>query len=231
MSTARQLYGLQEIDLQIAANEREQARLEGLLGESEEVRRLREEIAAREEERAGLERQQRSAEMDADTLSAKLAEVEEALFSGRVRNPKELTNLQREADDLKARRDAVEEQALLCMERAEEINATLATMTGELKRLESAWQQRQAELAAELASLRQEHTALLRRREAAASQIEAGLLAIYQELRARRGTAVARVEQGTCRGCQISLPTTDLQRVRGGGVVRCGSCGRILYLP
>ena len=41
----------------------------------------------------------------------------------------------------------------------------------------------------------------------------------------------ARVEQGICRGCRISLPTTDLQQARSGKLVQCSSCGRILFLP
>jgi len=35
---------------------------------------------------------------------------------------------------------------------------------------------------------------------------------------------------GICQGCRITLPNTDLQRARGGGVVRCSSCGRIIFL-
>ncbi|MDI6814491.1 MAG: hypothetical protein QMC90_00160 [Dehalococcoidales bacterium] len=41
----------------------------------------------------------------------------------------------------------------------------------------------------------------------------------------QRGTAVAKVEQGLCRGCRISLSTAKLQQARSGSLVQCSSCG------
>ncbi|UCB42192.1 MAG: hypothetical protein JSV77_06885, partial [Dehalococcoidales bacterium] len=81
-----------------------------------------------------------------------------------------------------------------------------------------------------LIELEAAHAKLSNDRQQLAAGIVPGTVAVYEQLRLRRGTAVARVEQGACRGCQITLPTTELQQVRGGGLVRCGSCGRILFL-
>ena len=73
-------------------------------------------------------------------------------------------------------------------------------------------------------------TNLKEKRQRQVKDIDPQTLETYRELRKQRGTAVAKVQQGTCLGCRITLPVSDLQRVRGGSVVRCGSCGRILYL-
>ncbi|MFC2072406.1 C4-type zinc ribbon domain-containing protein, partial [Chloroflexota bacterium] len=51
-----------------------------------------------------------------------------------------------------------------------------------------------------------------------------------QALKKQKGTAIANVEQGICRGCRILLPITELQRARSSSLVRCSSCGRILFL-
>ena len=56
------------------------------------------------------------------------------------------------------------------------------------------------------------------------------LIDLYTELKKQKGIAVAKVEQGICRGCRISLPTAELQQARSGSLVRCSSCGRILFL-
>lgn len=40
---------------------------------------------------------------------------------------------------------------------------------------------------------------------------------------------MARVDQGTCYGCQIQLPTINLQQARSGNLVQCSNCGRILF--
>ena len=42
--------------------------------------------------------------------------------------------------------------------------------------------------------------------------------------------AVARVEQGICQACRISLSASGLQHARSGQPVQCGTCGRILYI-
>ena len=69
------------------------------------------------------------------------------------------------------------------------------------------------------------------KRQRLAGEIDSEAFEFYQSLRKGKGIAVARVEQGICRGCRISLPTTDLQQARSGNLVPCSSCGRILFLP
>jgi predicted nucleic acid-binding Zn-ribbon protein len=230
MSIAQQLYQLQEIDLELASNQQYQARVSSQLGESQEEARVRAKLEAARQRLEELERQQHDVEWEVEDLTVKLAAVEEKLFGGRIRNPKELTNLQREADDLKARRSQMEDRALEMMDQAEATTKSIAELTDELSRLEAEWNDYQEKLSAELVELKATHAKLDSERQRLVAGIAPGVIEIYEQLRLRRGTAVARVEQGTCRGCQITLPTTELQQVRGGGLVRCGSCGRILFL-
>lgn len=230
MSVARQLHELQDFDLALRSNEQTQARIESQLGDSQEVARVRARLADEQERLEEFTRQQHSLEWEVDDLSTKVTATEEKLFGGRIRNPKELANFQREADDLKARRSQLEDRLLDLMGQVEATGNSVRTSTGELSRLEAEWRTQQQQLSAELEQLRKAYTDLTRKRESLAAQIETGAIELYQRLRAQKGTAVARVEQGTCRGCQITLPTTELQQVKSGGMVRCGSCGRILYL-
>ncbi|MFC2014279.1 C4-type zinc ribbon domain-containing protein, partial [Chloroflexota bacterium] len=72
---------------------------------------------------------------------------------------------------------------------------------------------------------------LKQKREVAATSIDPESMEFYGELRKQKGIAVAKVEQGTCRGCRISLSTAELQKARSGSILRCGSCRRILFLP
>ena len=62
------------------------------------------------------------------------------------------------------------------------------------------------------------------------SEVGSQALEVYEWTKTRKGQAVARVEQGTCQGCRISLPMNELQQARTGKLVQCSSCGRILYL-
>ena len=41
---------------------------------------------------------------------------------------------------------------------------------------------------------------------------------------------VVKVEQGRCKGCNLTVPAGLWQRARAGEMVECGSCGRLIYV-
>ena len=112
MSVARQLYQLQEIDLQIETDAQTLGRFAGQLGESQAVIRTRNELTLEQQHLEELEKQQHSTEWEIDDLTTKVVAEEEKLYSGRITNPKELTSLQHDVDGLKARRSKLEDKAL-----------------------------------------------------------------------------------------------------------------------
>jgi predicted nucleic acid-binding Zn-ribbon protein len=230
MSVAKQLHQLQEIDLQITANERGQADVRGRIGPSRRLADLKAELATEQQHLGELQHDQRAAEWEAEDLTQKVKADEQKLFSGAIRNPKELGSLQKDAEDVKARRARVEDRTLEIMARAEAADERVKSLTAEIQSTDSEWRTEQAQLSAELENLTEAHSNLTGERRLLAAEVAHEALQAYEQIRGRKGTAVARVEQGTCRGCRIALPTTELQQVRGGGLVRCSSCGRILFL-
>jgi predicted nucleic acid-binding Zn-ribbon protein len=230
MSVAKQLYRLQEIDLEIESDERALEEVKSQLGESQAVIKTRKQLELEKKRLEDLSHQQRSAEWEIDDISTKLAAAEEQLFSGRVQNPKELTNLQREVETFKSRRNRLEEQALEIIDQVERTEAGVAKINDELEKLTADWQGQQKQLSDEGERLKAAIADLKAKRQRLAGEIEPPAYEFYQGLRAGKGTAVARVERGICRGCRISLPTTDLQQARSGKLVQCSSCGRILFL-
>ncbi len=230
MTVAKQLHQLQEIDLGLESNDRAQRQIAAQLGESKEMASLKTRLAAEEERLEESRRQQRSAEWEIDGVTTKITANEGKLYGGTIKNPKELANFQRDVEDLKARRDQLEETALEIMDRVDLASANIATMNGELKSLETEWQSQQRQLSKELEELKTAHSDLESKRQLLADGIEPHAIDVYQALRKQKGTAIARVEQGMCRGCQIVLPSTELQHARSGRLVRCSSCGRILFL-
>jgi len=230
MSVARQLYQLQEVDLEIESAERALARVISQIGASGEVAKVRQQLEQEQKRLEELKHQQQSAEWEIDDVVTKLSTAEETLFSGRVKNPKELTNLQHEVDMLKTQRDHLEEKALEVIERVEQSEASLLEISGRLETLTAEWQRQQEQLSDERGRLKSLLAELGSKRQLLAGEIEPQAVEFYQGLKKDKGTAVARVEQGICRGCRISLPTTELQQARGGNLVQCSSCGRILFL-
>ncbi len=230
MSIAQQLYQLQQVDLELEASEQALRQITSQLGESEAVVSVRNKLASERKHLEELGRQQRSIEWEIDDITNKLDTAEKELYSGRIRNPKELSNLQQETNLLKARRKQLEDETLAIMDQAELTTRNVAAIDTELKAKESVWQSQQKQLSAELEQVKKIVSTLKQQRQLLASEIDPQAVEVYQELKKQKGTAVAKVEQGICRGCRISLPIAELQLARSGNLVRCGSCGRILFL-
>jgi len=230
MSTAQKLYQLQEIELEIESDENALSGCLGRLGESEAVNRLKSRIKTTRQQMEGLEQQQHSAEWQIEDIEAKLAAVKDKLYGGRVNNPKELASLQQEEKSLDTQRERLEEETLETMEQVEVVAADLAALTSELEETEDNWHRQQQELSTEIEKLKESISELKGKRELVLSGIDAGALDYYNRLKKQKGWAVAKIEQGTCRSCRISLSTAELQRARGDRLVECNSCRRILFL-
>jgi predicted nucleic acid-binding Zn-ribbon protein len=231
MNVARQLYQLQEVDLEIESTGRAIQETTSQLGESEILISARDRLASEQNRLDGLAHEQRSLEWEIEDLSGKLTAAQQELYGGRIRNPKELAALQEEVEAMRARRSQLEDKVLELMEAAEGARKNVADQTGELTTLEAKWRGQQQELSASLEQLKAKLTDLGQERQRLAARIDSQAIDIYNRLRKQRGAAVARVEQGMCQGCRISLPVSDLQRAKTGSLVQCSSCGRILFLP
>ncbi len=230
MSVAKQLYELQEVDLELESREQALQRLAGQLGESEAVISVRRRLDSENQRLEELEREQHSLEWEVEDITTKITKGEGELYSGRIRNPKELASLQQDLGMLKGRRRELEDRVLEIMEQIEMTTANTKALGSELEKLEAEWRSQQRKLKADLEQLKTVLANLRQKRETMVAQIDRELVEFYGELRRQKGTAVARVEQGVCRGCRISLSNAELQRARGGNMTQCTSCGRILFL-
>ena len=231
MGVAKQFYQLQEVELEIESNEEALAQIASQLGESQAVVRTQAKLKSEQQQLEELRRQQHAAEWEIDDLVNKLTTAEKKLYSGRIKDPKELTNLQHEVDGLRVRRNHLEDKALEIMDRVELSTASVATLSNKLKTLETDWHSQQQQLSTNMEQLKTLLSDLKHKQQLLSTKIDPQAIELYQGLKKRKGQAVAKVEQGICCGCRISLPTTELQRARSDSLVQCSSCGRILFLP
>lgn len=231
MTTAKQLFDLQEIDLQIEAGEKAVKQMTADLGESKELLAARDSLSAEQQKLDALMAEQKSLDWDIDDLSTKLKGLEKDLYSGRIRVPKELGSLQQEIAAVKTRRSQLEDRVLVLMEKIEAAHAAIAQLTVLYQKTATEWKSRQLELDRNIQAGKQTLVNLAQKRAALLPSIASDSLQIYQIVKQRKGSAVAKVEQGICRGCRILLPANELQAARSGKLVQCSSCGRILYLP
>ena len=232
MTAAAELFALQEIDL---ALDRARARLQEIdegIQETEEMAEARQLKIEKEEVLSGLRSKQRELEWEVDQVRSKASDMEDKLYGGTVRNPKELSDLDTDVRALKAQASKREDVLLALMEEAEAAEGEWRAAETEYSRIEVDWNANREVLLAEKAELEPEVQRLELQRTEQLSEIDRASFRLYEILRERRaGHAVARVEQGMCQGCRITLPMSVLQKTRTGvGLVQCVSCERILLV-
>ena len=232
MGRTQQLYELQMADLEIDEKTEELARVESQLQEPEWLLEARERLGATREKLVSLRKRQRELEYSSDDLRLKIAEFEKKLYGGSVRNPKELSSLQQEADVLKKKRSEVEDSLLGLMLELEELEQESGAEISELDQLESRWRGEHEQLDAERERLSQALAKLGERRAILVERIPESDYRLYAALRKERaGKAISRVERSMCTGCRITMSSREIQRARTSPEpVRCGSCGRVLYV-
>jgi len=230
MATIKLLYQLQEIELEIESDEHSLQQIVSQLGQNQAVVRVQNKLLDAQSRLEELKRQQNSAEWEIDDITTKLKATEEQLYGGRIGNPKELASLQQEAELLKAKRDHVEDSALEIIDKVELAEAEVKALESELESTKADWQSQQKQLTGDKGQLETKIAELKQKQQQLLAGIEPKLAELYYKLKQNKGKAVAKVEQGICRGCRISLPTAELQQARSGQLVQCSSCGRILFL-
>ncbi len=230
MGAIRRLLELQEIDLEIDQRTSELDSVNARIGENDEVVAAQQETEEARKRLTDLEHRQRETEFETDELSNKIAEEEKKLYAGSVKNPKELMGLQKEVELIREQRQQKEDGLLALMLDVDSARDELRDKGRRLEELEARWNSEQAELQARKEQIESELDALTGKRAEVVADIDPPAVSLYESLRAaKHGRAVARVEQGMCTGCRISLPMSDQQKARmGQDVVTCSNCGRIL---
>ena len=232
MTTARQLYQLQEFDWDIDRSRASLASMEERLRDDSALVKARKEAEKRAEKALQLRKEHGAHELEVEDLRQKIKTLEARLFSGVVKNPRELKGQEQELHYIKQHALQAEEKLLALMIDLEEAEGPAAKSQEELARMEAEWEKTWATLIQEKAVLTEQFNTLSRRRGELDAVTNPSQLAQYERLRqSRHGHAVAKVERGMCQGCRLTLPTQELQRVRTAKEpVQCSSCGRILYV-
>jgi predicted nucleic acid-binding Zn-ribbon protein len=207
----------------------ERAQLAALRDRLEVLAQTRAAQQAERDEVAGHE--QRHAD-EAQRLAAQAAAAEQRLYSGEVSSPRELQALQADVNQLRRHQRDVEDRQLSAMEQREPLDATLGALDTDRDGLESETAALQRDLEAREHDLDQAAATERAARDEIAGSIDATLVSEYERRRERgNGVGAARLSGMTCQGCHLSIPATEVDRVRkqgDGALAFCDNCGCIL---
>ncbi|MGH9045317.1 MAG: zinc ribbon domain-containing protein [Acidimicrobiales bacterium] len=229
------LIGLQDLDTTAAQLEHRR----GTVAERrrlEEVRAsmaaLREAITARQGERAELAGRLARLEEQSAAVSRRRKTLEDTMYGARGAAGRDLGAMDSEVHHLKVRLDALEDEELAVMEAEQPLDDELDRSSSSLEVLgqeEEALALRIAELDRDIDS---ELAGVVARRGELAALLPEGLMRRYEGLRARLGgVGAARLIDGRCGGCHLSLPSAEVDRIRHlpqDALATCDQCGRIL---
>lgn len=227
------LYKLQRLDTGITTRKRRYDRVKASLGESKALLDARKALQAAQDELRHWRTLLLDREIDVAAITDKQKETETRLYGGRVKDPKELRDLEKENEYLKRRKASLEEAQLEAMMMVDE-KATLAAVANEeYTVVEAAWRTENAELVQEYDALKQELTQLIARRQVFVARVPARDLEEYTSIRKiRKGVAVTMVRDCVCQICHVQIPTRQIDRARDmDEFIYCNGCDRILYVP
>lgn len=231
MSQIFKLYRLQQIDSQLDGAHSRLREIERLLSDDENVRQAKTELDSNARRLQEAQKELRRAEEKVSAQRVKIEQTEAALYGGRVRNPKELQDMQKETASLKKFLAVLEDRQLENMLAVEEAENAHQDSSTRLTQVEARVIQESASLQGEASTLRQEVERAGLERQAIAGSIPADELRLYEQLRQqRRGVAVAIIRDNCCSACGATLSASQMHSARASGqITRCDTCGRILY--
>jgi len=231
MTSIKQLFCLQGLDLALDAIQSQKSRAEEELTARLELEQMETALAEEQWKLSETQESHKSFRQESEILRDRVPGLEERIYSGDLTTERELASAAQEAGHARKQLDDMEMRMLELTVVADNSRSRITSLESELEITRVDWESRQAELTQQVDELTSEEETLQVQRKDLAATVDQQELQKYDILRKRKGgTAVAKVERGLCQACRMSLPTQHLQRVRTGRqTVLCSSCGRMLW--
>lgn len=231
METIAVLLRLQELDgkirsLRVKIDKRE-----------EDIRHLRETLERSQQEFAALKVTLEKAkvalahkELELKDTEEKLKAAKGKLYSGEITSSKELSQWEKSMEKLETTKGALEEEILLEMDKLESLQKTVQEKSTALTLEREKSTQAISAFEEEIQSWKATLSNLEAERQEVLAQLDAQVAVVYRELCHKYPNPVVPLNDETCTGCHLSVPTTVAKSVRKQQEpVRCPNCGRFLY--
>lgn len=231
MNQAFHLYRLQQIDTQIDQVESALAEIERRLSGDDTVRQAIQTAENAAKTLHTAQQQLKKAEVAVRDQQIKIAQSESNLYSGRLHNPKELQDLQKDIASLKKYLAVLEDKQLEAMIANEEAEAVNTSAIDSSLAAQAAFSEKSAGWVGQKEQLSRTLERLRAERQAALTPVSAENIKIYDTMRKRKnGVAVTTIKDGACAICGGTIRPSETQTARSAQeFVYCASCGRIFY--
>jgi uncharacterized protein len=228
----RALEELAAMDADVKALEEQLAEGRGVLSAlTEGLKKLGDRLAAERTQLAASDKQRGEIQIDLRTMMNQIEHSREKL--NRSRTERESQAAQRELEEMrKLVRDREDELTRVDGEN-QNIRASIESVEAEHKRVQEELDAKKGDLESKVAQLEADRNARSAGgggREAIVKRLPPVLYRRYEQLRTKRGTAIAQTTDGTCKACNMALPPQLFHKLRREPLIdQCPSCYRIIY--
>lgn len=168
------------------------------------------------------------AEGELELTEKKRGSEEMRMFAGGM-SSKDLANLQMEVEMLGRQIETAEDEILELLEVRDQQQSAFDETSSQIAELEADTARLEATIAEQWKQIDSEVAALQGRRGDFLPLIPEDLLELYEQLRpAKEGVGAARLLEGVCGGCHLSLSPAEQHEVLKEDPPRCLQCRRIL---
>jgi predicted nucleic acid-binding Zn-ribbon protein len=230
MTQAEALFHLQEIDLQLIQAQKRLNEITTALADNKSILEAQAQVETAQKTLTPLQTRARNLELEIQSTSEKIRLTDQQLYSGKVRNPKELQEMQQEIQSLKNRTRELEDVLLETMLNVENAETTLSEKQADLQQLTTQSENDHQHLIDEQKKLHSDIKLFQQKRDGVLPQITPDSLKIYNNLRPRKNNQpIALLVNGSCSVCRVEQDMAVISEVRKGQkLIPCASCGRLL---
>lgn len=230
MNQAEALYHLQQIDLAILKAQKRLDEIATQLTDSQAVTNAKQNVEAATRKLSPLRAKSRDLELEIQSNIQKAKSTDQQLYSGSVKNPKAMQEMEQEIVALKKRRGELEDQLLEVMMQVDEAQANLDTVNSTLTDVTQAWETGHASLLSEQSDLKAQLELLQSQRQTALKPITPENLKTYNTMKPRKSNQPMSLLNGlSCSVCGIEQTMNIVQQVQHGNILTpCSNCGRLL---
>jgi predicted nucleic acid-binding Zn-ribbon protein len=213
---------LRRVHTELAQIPQQKAALEAVLLEE------RGRLDAAREAQSGSQKARRTHEAGLQDLEGKRSKYKGQLTD--VKTNKEYTALLHEIESVEREIRGLEDKILVEMEQMEGLAADVKREEGAFKQAEEKHRAAAKVVDDRLQVLNAEAEKLKAERDRVAATVNEDLLARFERIAKKRGTAVAEAKDGTCQECHVKLrPQLYSEVRRNEDITECPACSRILF--
>ena len=171
-------------------------------------------------------------ELELKSVEDKKKKFENLLYTGKISNPKELDNTEKEVEALGRQRGRLDDKILGLWDKIETATTDEAAAKKALASSQVDYDEHMRQYQAQKLALEHQWAKHNTERKAAAAKVDPTILSKYDIIRVKHGGyGISRIDADVCGICRTAVASFFLNRLKEGAkqIITCDNCKRILY--